>query len=892
VTINIFFWFSKTAERKSINQPGGKMTKRIIFSMLVIVFLAFGLVTPVAAQGTDPVEPLTPVPVPDDTGELINATTRLWFVELAGLPTVEGASVDVVKAEHSAFRAQAEKAGLVYTERYAYSTLFNGFSIEIDRADVAKLSRLPGVKNVYPVEVIAMPETYESTVDPDLFSSLNMIGAAAAQSELGFTGVGIKVAVMDTGIDVNHPAFGGDGVAELDSPFFYSSPRILYGFDFVGNDYNADPDAATYNPVPVPDDIPDDCGGHGTHVAGIIGANDETNGLKGVAPDVVLGAYRVFGCDGSTTADVMIAAMERVLADGMKVLNMSIGSAYQWPQYPTAVAASRLVEQGVVVVASIGNSGADGLYSAGAPGLGENVIGVASYDNTDVYLPYFTVNAHKVGYVTMTFSPEPTMTGSEEITDVGLACSPLTVDLTGKVALAARGSCAFAVKAENAIAAGAIAVVVSNNAAGVFNGTLGAPLSDPTIPVVGISQADGTFIRSQSEPTMMTWTDQMDIFPSPTAGLISSFSSYGLSPDLALKPDIGAPGGNIYSSYPLEIGGYVTMSGTSMASPHVAGAAALLLQAKPNINPKTVRDVLMANAEPQMWWGNPGLGYLDNVHRQGAGMVQIDQSILTRVLKKIVVSPSKIAAGESEAGPYTTKIMIKNGSTSPITYTLSYENALSTGGMITPGFFTSDAWVEFNKTSVTVPAKSIAYFKATIHPATGPDKAQYGGYIYLTPTVGGFALTIPFAGFIGDYQSIPVLYADAYDMPWLVSYNSDAFPLTDPSEWTFSMDGDDIPFFWFILNHQSQKMVIKIYDATTDYNWGKAVKETYLPRSPSLNNYYEWAFDGYTVKRGVTMKVPDGTYYAVARILKANGNPLNPADWDTWTSPEFVIDRP
>jgi len=81
-----------------------------------------------------------------------------------------------------------------------------------------------------------------------------------------------------------------------------------------------------------------------------------------------------------------------------------------------------------------------------------------------------------------------------------------------------------------------------------------------------------------------------------------------------------------------------------------------------------------------------------------------------------------------------------------------------------------------------VPAKSIAYFKATIHPATGPDKAQYGGYIYLTPTVGGFALTIPFAGFIGDYQSIPVPYADASDMPWLVSYTSDAFPLTAPSE--------------------------------------------------------------------------------------------------------------
>ncbi len=85
-----------------------------------------------------------------------------------------------------------------------------------------------------------------------------------------------------------------------------------------------------------PDLNPDDCGGHGTHVAGIIGANDPDNGLKGVAPEVTFGAYRVFGCAGSTTADIMIEAMERALADGMQVLNMSIGSAYQWPQYPTA----------------------------------------------------------------------------------------------------------------------------------------------------------------------------------------------------------------------------------------------------------------------------------------------------------------------------------------------------------------------------------------------------------------------------------------------------------------------------------------------------------------------------------------------------------------------------
>src|SRR5690606_31428828 len=114
---------------------------------------------------------------------------------------------------------------------------------------------------------------------------------------------------------------------------------------------NADDTSPTYNPVPSPDPNPDDCNGHGTHVAGIVGANGT---VKGVAPEVTFGAYRVFGCDGSTTSDIMLAAMERAYKDGMQVLNMSIGSPYQWPQYPTAEAASRLVRKGMVVVASIG----------------------------------------------------------------------------------------------------------------------------------------------------------------------------------------------------------------------------------------------------------------------------------------------------------------------------------------------------------------------------------------------------------------------------------------------------------------------------------------------------------------------------------------------------------
>jgi len=207
-------------------------------------------------------------------------------------------------------------------------------------------------------------------------TALATTGADVAQNTLGLDGTGIKVAVMDTGVDFDNPDFGGSGT---NGGTAFPTARVVAGWDFVGDAFNADSASPSYNPVAAPDAIPDDCGGHGTHVAGIIGANGV---VKGVAPNVSIGAYRVFGCEGSTTADIMLAAMERAQADGMDVLNMSIGSTYQWPQYPTARAATRLVNKGMVVVASAGNSGQTGLYSTGAPIVGDKVIAVASFDNT------------------------------------------------------------------------------------------------------------------------------------------------------------------------------------------------------------------------------------------------------------------------------------------------------------------------------------------------------------------------------------------------------------------------------------------------------------------------------------------------------------------------------
>jgi minor extracellular serine protease Vpr len=856
--------------------------KRTVSLLALIAILLSAFAIPAFAGDVTPLEPLTPPPSAE-TGEMLNETPALWFVELTSKPAVDGTPLITLKNEKAAFRATAKKAGLAFTERYAFDTLWNGLSIRINPADLSKLARLPGVKAIYPVETIAIPETVLS--DPELYTSLAMVGADIAQSELGYTGAGIKVAVIDTGIDVNHPAFGGDGVAELNSEYFYDSPRVLYGYDLVGDAFNADSTSPSYNPVPVSDPIPDDCYGHGTHVSGIIGANDPTNGMKGMAPEVTFGAYRVFGCEGSTFSDIMIAAMEMALADGMQVLNMSIGSAFQWPQYPTAVASDNLVNHGMVVVASIGNSGANGLYSAGAPGLGKKVIGVASYDNTHVFLPYFTVNDWDIGYITMTYSPPTPTSGTYEIVDVGLACDPLAVDLTGKVALAARGTCAFSVKAINAT--NAEAVVIANNAPGLFNGTLGAPIPG-VAPTVGISLEDGNYIRAQAAPVSMTWTDQMGSFPSPTGGLISSFSSYGLSPDLALKPDIGAPGGNIYSSYPLELGGYATLGGTSMASPHVAGAAALLLQAKPKTPSQVVRDILQNSADPKDWWGYPGVGYIDNVHRQGAGMLDIDDAILATTK----IEPGKISAGEGEAGPYTETLTIENKGKGPVVYDLSYVNALSTSGVITPDFWLSDAEVTFSKDTIRVPAGRTASVKVTITPATGPEYGQYGGYIVFTPQDGGQVYRVPFAGFVGDYQSIQVLTPTPYNFPAL-GWSPDGVNFGFAAEGTvFTLEGFDMPYFLVHFEHQARLFRVEIF-TEKDKSWQRAYNEEYLPRNSTATGFYAFPFDGNTIIGNDKLRaVPDGTYYAVISVLKALGDDENPAHWETWTSPLFVIDRP
>jgi minor extracellular serine protease Vpr len=849
------------------------------------------LVGATAAQAqVEQVFPLNPGPAAT-TGSFDESPT-LWFVELKGSPRADGGSATTLASTRQSFRTEASGKGIQFQERFVYDNLFNGMSLSLRAGDVPTLRALPSVQAVYPVVSIALPPT-DSNPSPDLATAIQQTQADIAQNSLGLTGAGIRVAIMDTGIDFDNPDLGG---------CFGPGCRVEIGYDFVGDAYNEDSTSPSYNPVPTPDLIPDDCAGHGTHVSGIVGANGV---VKGVAPGVTFSAYRVFGCVGSTSADIMIAAMERIAEDGADVLNMSIGSSFVWPQYPTAQAANRLVDKGVVVVASIGNSGTSGLYAAGAPGLGEKVIGVASFDNTAIQALSFTLSPDNApfGYFQSAAAPTAPTSGSYTMARTGTnlstadACTALPAgSLTGKVVLIRRGTCGFNVKAINAQNAGAAAVIIYNNVAGIQNITVAGP-PNVTIPVVSVSQASGIAINNRiaAGTTTLTWTSNLVSEPNLTGNLISSFSSYGPSPTLDVKPDIGAPGGFIYSTYPLELGGHAILSGTSMASPHTAGAVALLLQAHPGLTPDEVRTVLQNTADPHAF-GSVTSAFLDNVHRQGAGMLRIVDAVQTTA----TVTPSKLPLGESQFGPATRTLTIHNNGATATTFNVTHRAALATGpNTFTVSFFSAPSTVTFNSTSITVPAGGIATVDATIAPNTGlADRSVYGGYIVFTPVGGGQELSVPFTGFKGDYQGFQVMTPTANGFPWLAKVVGTSY-VNQPAGASYTLVGNDIPYLLVHFDHQIQKFNVEIRQASNGQPvhpvFYYAIEEEFLPRNSTATSFFSFAWNGtrnHNNGNDNIKQVPNGQYVLVIKALKALGDESNPAHWETWTSPVITLARP
>ncbi|MGZ6343915.1 MAG: cell wall-binding repeat-containing protein [Candidatus Limnocylindrales bacterium] len=497
-------------------------------------------------------------------------------------------------------------------------TAYNGIHVRIAASRVTQLARLAGVVKVHRAPVFSR----------DNVNSVPYIGAPSVWEDTGATGAGIKIGDIDTGLDFYHANFGGTGVvADYTYGFAHStafpalnadlsqafpSTKVAGGWDFVGDAYDADT-----NPFPVPDPNPLDCPatsesvGHGSHTAGTAaGFGVLSNGATytgsydastlsgnsfrigpGVAPEATLYAYRVFGCQGTT--DVVVEAIDRAVLDGMDVINMSLGSPFGLGDSPDAVASDNAAAAGTVVATSSGNEG-PGAYMTGSPGVASRAINTAAVDafprvpQALVNLP--TPQADWVGN-NMNGATLP-LTDNLSLLDNGagglaLGCSQADYnnavdDVSGTIVAVKRGVCAFVDKGALAQANGAVGIIVVNRddtPVGDLPVYIG-PVPNFSIPMVGVAKEAQPDIIA-SDGASITLSDNGTV-ANPTYQDTASFSSGGpRSGDSLFKPDLSAPGVSVTSTQAGSGNLGETLSGTSMASPHTAGSAALVLQTHP-----------------------------------------------------------------------------------------------------------------------------------------------------------------------------------------------------------------------------------------------------------------------------------------------------------------------
>ncbi|WP_394275352.1 S8 family serine peptidase [Luteococcus sp.] len=828
----------------------------------------------------------------DHTGQVVK---NRWLVKVEGAPVVAGGSTTAATKTQKKVVDAAKRKGVRLTQQRSFSRTFNGMAVTMDAKQARKLAGVAGVTGIYPVVSVGRPVEPAGTSKPAMATAVNLTGAAVARDDLGLDGEGIKVGVIDSGIDIDHPDLGGSGTNGMTR---FPTKRVTVGHDFVGDAYDADADGS----VPVPDPVPDDCGGHGTHVAGIIGGdgNPSAQGVKGVAPKVTFGAYRIFGCEGSSSSEIIMAAMERAQADGMDVVNMSLGASFMtWRDYPTAVAADALTDSGVTVVVAAGNSGEDGSFSSGAPSVSKKVISVASFDNTHVTRRAFSVGGKDFGYQDADAVPVPRQ-GTMELVSLGAPASPqakgcppwdetMNAAVKGKAVLIQRGECSFHEKSLAAQKAGAVAVILYNNQPGSL--TPSTRGDEPiTIPVVMLSQTDGEALVAAGQGQTLTWTERTVASEDPNAGRISSFSSWGMTADLVLKPDLGAPGGNIWSTYPLEKGAYSSLSGTSMATPHVAGAVAQLMQARPELKgrPRQVQTLLQNTADHDALFAlAPDLGLKESVLRQGAGMIQVDRAVGT--LQRI--SPSSVSLGEQRAKPVTTILTLRNQSPRPAVYQLSHEGSVGAVGTSDPQFDVHEATVTMPK-RVVVPPRGTAAVKVTIGaPADAPNGYLYGGWI-TAKSATGTTLSVPYAGMAGDYQRVDVLNAPDGTQPCLGTLVDKKPQCVDGTELSYSMKEGDRPMAVFRLEYPTERFEILVHRATPDGGKGELLGTVMQAdkngREPGPL-HVEW--DGTYLTTDATSylaRASKGDYVFELRALRALGKAEVAADWQTWTSPAFT----
>ncbi|MBO1329977.1 S8 family serine peptidase [Streptomyces sp. VRA16 Mangrove soil] len=646
--------------------------------------------------------------------------------------------------------------------RRSYTHAFDGVSLTLPGNRVADLLEQKGVAAVWPdttVKALATDAPASTDAPSTTVSGSEVDGDLNRLHAEGVTGKGVKVGVIDTGIDYHHP----------DLKDAYAG-----GYDFVDDD--ADPMETTYADWKASGKAESNQGStyyteHGTHVAGILagrGATGTERAAHGVAPGASVYAYRVLGPYGSGRTSDIVAALDRAADDGMDVVNMSLGAAVDDPLSPTAVAADNLVLAGVTTVVAAGNSGPDA-GTLGTPGAAALPITVGAHD-VPLTLPSYTLTAGSAqaegrllarpyGDALDTLARD-----GASVVDVGTgtAAGYTGKDVIGKAVLVKRGGISLDEKVRRARTKGAVAVLLVNDNAA--EGHIPAYLGENPayVPAFSLTAADGAALASAAadRPVAFRATGTFRLGDGALADFSSRGPVYGTG---AIKPEVTAPGVSVLSSVPADVvdpqGGdytyaYARLSGTSMASPYVAGVAALLLQHEPGLGPDDVKSALMNTAGPL-----PGDV---SVFEAGAGAVDPYAAVHTTSLLQVAARSTSLGLDGTpttldhrtgaldlgvlplgRAADRTSLLTLVNHAKTPTTYRVS---AAFTRGSGSSGDADAAHVTLTPDARVTVGARGKVPVRTTLRVPADAPAGYYEGFVTLTPATGGQqgVLHVPF----------------------------------------------------------------------------------------------------------------------------------------------------
>ena len=644
---------------------------------------------------------------------------------------------------------------------------YNGIAMAVSRDKIAEIAKLPGVKAVHPLH----PKERTAA-----FSDIDFLGTRSfwSKAPFGVHGENLKVAIMDTGLDYVHTNFGGPGSAGYASvsdkspvpSTYFPTQKVPGGFDFAGDNYNANEDPGTGHD-PDPDPNPFDCNGHGTSVASLAagygvtnagftyaGSYDATNPAMseltiapGHAPQAKLYPLRVFGCEGST--NLVIPAIEWAMdpngdgnfSDRMDVLNMSLGSDNGSADDPDAIACTNAAAVGIVLSVSAGNDG-DTYYIVGGPSVATGILSVAAtFNDQNGFISDASVTGNSPNLAGQKFaaiyaatSPHTSATGNVVYARPAVADVPLTnaAQVAGNIVLIDRGVSTFAVKAQHAVAAGAIGIIVANNQGDPIVQGATPPL---TIPDVMISTADGNTLKAAAnfDPVTGVPVNPTNVTIAPDAVFVSrppnppgsaagpgspdtvpAYTSRGPRiPDSALKPDIAAPAEVTGTAAHGTGSAARNFNGTSSAAPHVTGAMALIRQLHPTWSVQEL-NALACNTATHDLSTTVGGTTLIGPGRAGAGRIDLDKASKANMVAfngtdsgLLGVSFGVVEVPADGSRSLTKSIRVVNKGTADVTYNITYQNVVPASGTS----FTLPA-------SVSVPAGNTTSFNVTFA-ATG-----------------------------------------------------------------------------------------------------------------------------------------------------------------------------